>query len=145
MPLVIDTNILISAIFFGGLPKRLCDMVVAGLITVVVTDAIVAEYKAVIEEMREKYSAKELPNYASELFAAFTHIESATQIAVCRDSDDDKFIAAAIDGGCQYLVSGDGDLLVLGKYANVEIVTVRKFLNRWENVCGHQANTGMLP
>jgi predicted nucleic acid-binding protein len=49
---------------------------------------------------------------------------------VCRDPHDDKFLAAAINGGATFLVTGDRDLLVLERFQDVEIITPQEFLGR---------------
>jgi putative PIN family toxin of toxin-antitoxin system len=49
-------------------------------------------------------------------------------IAISRDPDDDKFIETAMTGSCQYIVSGDKDLLDLKAYDGVKIVNATKFL-----------------
>jgi predicted nucleic acid-binding protein len=59
---------------------------------------------------------------------------SKTNIKICRDPDDDKFIACAIDGKCKYIVSGDNDLLDIKKYKNVEVITVQEFMNEYQQV-----------
>ena len=45
-----------------------------------------------------------------------------------RDPDDDKYLAAAIDGRATFVVTGDRDLLDLGEHAGVRIVNSRQFL-----------------
>jgi putative PIN family toxin of toxin-antitoxin system len=50
---------------------------------------------------------------------------------VCRDPDDDRILAAAVQARCAYLVTGDRDLLALSPFADVSIVTPREF---WERV-----------
>ena len=45
----------------------------------------------------------------------------------CKDPDDDKFINCAIDSKSLYIVSGDNDLLVLGEYNNIKIITATQF------------------
>ena len=54
-------------------------------------------------------------------------IPAQSQVHVCRDPDDDKFVSCAIDGQCYYIVSGDKDLLTLKEYSDVKIVTVSVF------------------
>jgi len=49
---------------------------------------------------------------------------------VRRDPDDNKFLECAVTGGAQYLVTGDRDLLELGSYRGISIVTAGEFLNR---------------
>jgi putative PIN family toxin of toxin-antitoxin system len=51
---------------------------------------------------------------------------------VSKDPDDDVYLAAAIEGRCAYLVSGDPDLLTLGVHEGVRIVTPRAFLTLLE-------------
>lgn len=54
--------------------------------------------------------------------------EERTKVRTCRDPDDDKFIACAIDAECLYIVSGDKDLLEIEIYKDVKILTVSDFL-----------------
>ena len=49
-------------------------------------------------------------------------------ISISRDLDDDKFIETAVAGNCQYIVSGDKDLLDIGAYQDVKIVKPAAFL-----------------
>jgi putative PIN family toxin of toxin-antitoxin system len=47
---------------------------------------------------------------------------------VSEDPDDDIYIAAALEGRCTYIVSGDPHLLTIGEYESIRIVTPRAFL-----------------
>jgi uncharacterized protein len=47
---------------------------------------------------------------------------------VSRDPDDDIYFAAALEGRCAFVVSGDRDLLTVGEYEGVRVVTPRAFL-----------------
>jgi uncharacterized protein len=51
-----------------------------------------------------------------------------TVTGVSEDPDDDVYLAAAIEGRCSYVVSGDPDLLVLNEHEGIRIVTPRAFL-----------------
>lgn len=53
------------------------------------------------------------------------------RITVVRDSTDNKIIEAAVEGKCEYIVTGDKDLLVLGKYKNIKIVSPKEFLEEF--------------
>lgn len=48
-------------------------------------------------------------------------------IPVCRDPDDDLVLATAVAGGCECIVTGDKDLLVLGSYEAVDIISPGDF------------------
>ena len=54
-------------------------------------------------------------------------IEPETQLHVCRDPDDDKFIECATDAQCLYIVSGDKDLLSLKRIKDIQVVTIAEF------------------
>lgn len=50
---------------------------------------------------------------------------------VCRDPDDNKFIACAVDADAVYIVSGDNDLLTVRQYGKIEIVTAAEFCEKY--------------
>jgi putative PIN family toxin of toxin-antitoxin system len=128
MKIVIDTNVLVSAVFFDGLPEKLVDLILSGTVSIVVSEDLLDEYKATIQDMLNK-AAKSAPRFSlTPLLEHSVKIKPKSEIQVCRDRDDDKFIVCAVDGDCEYIVSGDKDLLSLHSYKNINIVTVRDFL-----------------
>lgn len=88
-----------------------------------------------IKECR-KYNEKEIisitfNNIIHPLFSASKIIEKKTNIDVCRDPDDDKFIECAVDSKALYIVSGDKDLLDISEYEGIQI-TAKEFCDRYE-------------
>ena len=130
MKIVIDTNVVASAVFFGGRPRKLLEKLLLGEFTAFVSPEIVDEYQATLHRLQEKYPQKAVSVPLTQIVTACRLIESKTTVRVCRDPDDDKFIACAIDSKSLYIVSGDRDLLAVGKYQNVEIVTVADLFTR---------------
>lgn len=55
-------------------------------------------------------------------------VEIIEKVQECRDPKDDKILELALNGGAEYIVSGDKDLLVLNPFRDVKIVTVEEFL-----------------
>jgi predicted nucleic acid-binding protein len=47
---------------------------------------------------------------------------------VSRDADDDRVLATAVAAGAAVIVTGDQDLLVIGRYDGIDIVSPREFL-----------------
>lgn len=127
MKVVIDTNVVISAVFFGGVPRRIVEETMAGIVQVCATAAIVEEYNEVVAEMIERKQGRLRRDVLAPFIARLKLVEPVSSVAVCRDPDDDKFISCAVDAGAKYIVSGDKDLLVLGKYKDIEIVTAKEF------------------
>ena len=126
--IVVDTNVLISGIFFGGKPREILKNCVQGCARSHVSEEIISEYDRVLLEM-QKRTSREIPidAYSQFLLSAKT-ICCEKKIDVCCDSDDNKFIDCAISANASYIVSGDKDLLVLQKFDKVKIVTVSEFL-----------------
>lgn len=128
MRIVLDTNVVASAVFFGGRPAELLRMVVRHELAAVATHEIIDEYQATISYLLEKYNGRHLQLSIVPIFSALEIIPVTRRIKICRDPDDDKFISCAADGHCCYIVSGDKDLLALGQYADIKIMTVTSFL-----------------
>ena len=67
----------------------------------------------------------------SQFVSELDLIQSNTNVQLCRDPDDDKFISCALDGKAYYIVSGDKDLLSLENFGDIEIITAFEFCRRF--------------
>ena len=67
----------------------------------------------------------------SPFFSSLKMIEPKTDIEVSRDPDDDKFIECAVDAKALYIVSGDNDLLDIGQYEDIQIITAKEFCDKY--------------
>ena len=139
MRIVIDTNVIASAVFFGGRPGELLDLLLRHHIEAVATDSIIAEYQSTIDYLLNRYGGGHIRLSLMPVVAAMEIIPQTECIHVCRNPDDDKFISCAVDGGCIYIVSGDKDFLSVRQFDDVEILTVAQFLERFHN---HLPNNG---
>ena len=130
MKILIDTNILISALFFGKFPKEFLNEVLEGNFEICINDKIFSEYEKTIAK---KISKKKVLNEIlyEKFLAEVRYFESISDLKICRDPDDDKFINCAIDAKAIYIVSGDNDLLTIKNFAGIEIVTAREFYNKY--------------
>ena len=127
MKIVIDTNVVIQGVFFGSAPRRILSAVVNRELDAVATPEIVDEYQEIVDEMIDRKQGRLDRSILVPFLSELEMIESTSEIEVCRDPDDDKFISCAIDGKAIIIVSGDKDLLVIGKYEGVEIMTAHDF------------------
>ena len=131
---VLDANVLISAaISPRGTPGR----VVTAFLTrdafeLVLSPAIVAEVEAVLQLPKiRKYvrAPDEALSWLADLVALADLVMDTGRVkGVCRDPDDDAVLAAAIEGRATVIATGDADLLALGEYSGIPIVTPRAFL-----------------
>jgi putative PIN family toxin of toxin-antitoxin system len=126
---VVDTNVLISGLFWKGPPFEILKALRDGRFSLALSPAILVEYQRVIEELlRKRQSELVVPmlEFIQSRSLMVTPVVFAT--TVCDDPDDDKFLEAAIAGKASYVVSGDQALLRLKSYRGVEILRPARFL-----------------
>ena len=132
MRIVLDTNVFISGVFFGGTPGTVLQAWRSGEISLVVSKPILEEYERVGSELSKKFRGLDL--YPLLLLVG-THGEVVQphrmREHVCSDPDDDKFLACAIGGKCRYIVSGDKGLLKVSGYGGIEVLKPRAFVERY--------------
>ena len=130
---VLDTNVLISGLVAeGGAPRQILDAWLDGQYTLVTSLYLVEELIHVLSYPR---IAKRLHLGEEELAAMMAALLSKAKVTpghlhlpgVTRDPKDDAVVVCAKEGEADYIVSGDPDLLALGAYEGVEVVTPRRF------------------
>ncbi len=128
---VLDTNVLISALLFPGLPSRLVAAWQEPAFLPVVSPPILDEYLRALAYPKFKLTAEEISGLLEESFLPFikTIHAKGTSFTLPSDPDDAKFIECALAADAPWIVSGDADLLQMGSVQAVQIVTVRHFLN----------------
>lgn len=132
MRVVVDTNVLMSAIFFGGPPLRILEAWRRGDIQIVLSTEILEEYMNVSERLSQRYELTEQQTLLALLVQNVELIVApALPEPVCEDPDDDKFLACAIAGSASVVVSGDKQLLKISGFQNVEILTPRNFVDAY--------------
>ena len=131
MKIVIDTNVLISAVFFGGNPRKIIEAVVGRKFHAYATTAIIEEYCDTVDEMVKRKQGSLNSHILSPIIAELHIIEAMSSVKASRDPDDDKFIECAIDAGAFYIISGDRDLLDVGEYQDVQIITAKEFCQKY--------------
>jgi len=129
MKVVVDTNVLVSGVFFGGMPSRILEAWREKRTDVVVSPDILEEYRRVGEHLETQFTDVSLAPFLA-LLVMNAEINEPPDLPeqVSRDSDDDKFIACALAGDCHVIISGDKDLLSISGYRGVKVVAPREFL-----------------
>ena len=126
---VIDTNIYISAIFWGGKPREIIELWRSGRIWVFTSYEIEKEIE---EKLRLKFklNADEAAQVLLD-FSTFTVPVKITKkiMAIADDPDDDKFIECAVACNAGFVVSGDKHLLDLKEYEEIRIMKAVDFLS----------------
>ena len=129
MKVVLDTNVVISGIFFSGTPARIMDHWANGDFDVYATPSILKEYLEVLDRMSFERAREIFPEWTATL-SNLCHLipDEKTTSSLSRDPADDKFLLCAVKAGADYLVTGDEDLKVLKSKFPFLILTPSEFL-----------------
>lgn len=127
LKVVIDTNILISAIGFPGKQRQILALVLAGKIESVSTNILLAELEDVVNKKfpRLKY---DLIRVKRKINKKFIMVSPKKSLKIIRDEDDNRVLEAAVEGECDCIITGDKDLLDQKKYKKIKILTAEQFL-----------------
>lgn len=128
MNAVLDTNILISGLFFGGPPRAVLDAWVEGRYQLLLTSSIIDEYTRTCERLAKSHPGLEYqPILATVIGHGALLADTASNEPITADPDDDKFMLCARSGGA-VVVSGDHHLLAASGWAGVTVMRPREFL-----------------
>ena len=131
---VLDANVYISAVVRPeGPPGQIVEKFLrAQVFELVMSQAIVEEVvRALSYPKVRKYIRPGLdPELWFEDMVVLAHLVAVDRdfAGATRDPDDDKYVAAAMQARAGFIVAGDSDLLALGQYENVRLVSPRVFL-----------------
>ncbi|MDZ8222664.1 putative toxin-antitoxin system toxin component, PIN family [Nostoc sp. ChiVER01] len=131
--IVIDTNVLLSAALSpDGTARKALDKVYKEFF-IAQSDETYQELKTRIYKRKfDKYiSDEERQDFLDVVKKYSKFIEIKSQVKICRDPDDNKFLELAKDSSAEFLLTGDQDLLslnILAEYEN-QIITPRDFLD----------------
>lgn len=131
---VIDTNVLISALLFGGIPGILIELWKNGRIKPLISREIIDEYLKVLTYPKFSLSEEEI-NYIlyREILPFFEVISVKHKPPIIKeDPSDDIFIQCAQTGKVRVIISGDQHLLSLTSYKGIKILSPSQFLEEYE-------------
>lgn len=124
MRVVIDTNILVSYLFWPDAPMR-------PLVDEILQQCVVLRSSETFAELTEVIMRRKFDRYLSiaqrEIFLAgfydiSTQVVIKKRITACRDPKDDKFLELAVDGKAKLIFTGDNDLLDIKSFKSIKIV-----------------------
>lgn len=128
---VVDANVWISALLTPGKPRDIQQQLKEARFQLFFANELLAECLDVIA--RPKFLAKIKSERRDSLIDLIREQATFVQLphpipAVCRDPDDDMYLACAAVSDCDYIVTGDPDLLELGEHGRTKIVNPSEFL-----------------
>ena len=125
---VLDTNIFVSAILYGGNPRKIVNLAISETIEIYVSLELFDELRRVL---RGKFTLNsfEIDTIISEIKELAEIVTPQVGLQVIKnDPSDDKVLECAVEAKADYIISGDKHLLTLGDFRGVKIVNPAEFL-----------------
>lgn len=128
--LVFDTNVVVSAALFPDSVPRRAIVHALRLGAILMADELAEEIRNVLIRARfDRYATQDVrEEFVRDLMLDVELVTVTEPVQACRDPDDDKILELAVNGGADYIVTGDDDLLVLNPFHGIAIVTPSEFL-----------------
>jgi putative PIN family toxin of toxin-antitoxin system len=132
MRIVLDTNVLMSGIFFSGPPYRILQAWRDGKVQLAACLEILAEYRQVALRLSRRYKGIDISSLL-DLVAVHSHLVQAARLPqpVCDDPNDDVFLACALAARTRIIVSGDRHLLGVSGWAGIQVLRPRLFVEQF--------------
>ena len=124
---VLDTNVLISGIIFGGKPGEILEMIRNKRFLGITSSVLLAELGDVLSK-KIMYPKSKVLQVEKKMKKTLRVVHPIKSIDAVADDDDNRVLEAAIEGKCENVVTGDKDLLGLKSYRGIRILTPAEFL-----------------
>jgi uncharacterized protein len=130
LKIVLDTNILVSALLFQGELAALVQLWKRGVFTPVISRDTFAEFKSVLSYPKFSLTRDEVDALINEEILPFFEVVTVTEHVhgACTDPHDNKFLSCALAASADYIVTGDKAFYSLKRYRSVKIVRAAEFL-----------------
>lgn len=133
---VIDTNVIVSALIGGSFPKQiLYDFVLSGKVSICLSSDVFKEYVEVLN--RPKF--KKYPEFVTRaeiilgrLYTISTKYIPAVRLSVIADEPDNRILELALTAEAHYIITGNTNDLTFSHYADTKVVTPEQFIHRIE-------------
>ena len=130
MKALFDTNVLVAAFSSEGLCSKLLSRANSSDFQLYLSPFILGELSRNLKKKVDlsNREIQEVILLLKEISITVDPLKFGIKVTgACRDKDDDNIIASALAANVDYLVTGDNDLLVLGKYKGIKVITPRDF------------------
>jgi uncharacterized protein len=136
MRVVIDTNVWLSALLWGGQPNLIIKLIEKQQIQAISSENILIELADILQKSKLQKRLNQLGFSADEIVIVAKRLMTLVVIEEViipelRDPKDQMILATAIAGDVQVVISGDKDLLVLNPYRNISILLPQEFLSHY--------------
>jgi putative PIN family toxin of toxin-antitoxin system len=126
---VLDTNVSISAFFWGGYPRAVYDLIRNEKIIMLLSSDMESEFIRVLSYSKFGFTPKEILPFIKSLRSNAELVKTSSKLSIITaDPTDNIFLECAVDDNADYIVTGDKHLLDLGVYNGIQILKPKDFL-----------------
>jgi len=131
LKVVLDVNIFVSFLISHQPPiSTILDLWARGELVVCYSAEILEELETALKypKIRELVSSLETESLMDAIKIMGILVIPAKRIEICRDKKDNKYLEVSLESASKFLISGDKDLLALGEFEGIKIVSPRDFV-----------------
>lgn len=126
--IVLDTNIYVSVLRYGGKPKQVLDHALYGEFQLLISAPLKMELERILRD-RFSYLPREIVATAAFLWSRAEWVVPNHPLDLCPDETDNRVLECAIEGKAGFIVTGDKHLLNLPPIQGLAILSPNLFLN----------------
>ncbi len=131
MKVVLDTNVILSGILFGGKPRSVLEAASSGQIKMCISEVLLSELEGVLRREKFGLDTRVVQAIVAELTSTAEQVQPTSHVSVISDDpSDNDVLDCALEARADYIVSGDRHLLALGRCASVLILSPDDFLKQ---------------
>ena len=128
--IILDTNILISALGWKGNPRIIFERVIAGEFELILSYKQLNELLRVLDYPKFKFTDEQKDRFLSILLEVATLVKTKSDVdAIKEDPSDNIMLEPANEMKIDYIISGNDHLLKLKEFKGAKIVTAKEFLD----------------
>lgn len=137
LKLVIDTNIIVSAMIKDSIPRKILkEHVISGKSEIYTSQAILDEYENVLlrKKFNKYFKISDVAILLEYINLKSIIVEPIKKFDICKDKSDNKFIEVAYFKSSDYLITGNFNDFKMGKCLNFEIISATNYWNRFSKL-----------
>jgi len=127
--IVLDNNVIVSGIFWKGVPSEILECWINKKFQLLTTEPIIEEYEKTLTRISKGKNERLVTSWIMFIIENGIVVNVRKKFQLSSDPDDDKFIDCAVSGNADLIVSGDSHLLDLKSVLDINIVKPKVFIS----------------
>jgi len=148
--IVLDTNIVVSAFLWGGMSRLVITRAIEMGTSLLVSEGTLQELERTLNKPKFEGQFGIIGKTPAQIVHEYAELTTKTVPApipagLVRDVKDDIILAVAVGGKATHLISGDKDLIILGEYEGIRILTPAQYLQILETPPPSESSSQLPP